>query len=208
MPRQVGQIDRRKSQDILDAAALAFAEGGLDTPMEAIARRAGVSKQTIYNHYGCKEELLRALFARRSALVVEPLSAAHADEALEDRLTDYILRIMDAYLGANGASALRAAIAASIARPDLGAAVYAAGPAAGRAQVTAFLRAEVSAGRLAIEDFDEAAEILSGMAAGSLLLRILLDAPVERSKEVLAKRARACARRFMRAYAPNPAPSS
>jgi hypothetical protein len=41
------------------------------------------------------------------------------------------------------------------------------------------------------------------MAAGSLLLRVMLDAPVERRPEMLASRARACARRFLRAYAPD-----
>lgn len=204
MPRQVGQIDRRKSEDILDAASHEFAENGLEAPLEAIARRAGVSKQTIYNHYGSKEDLLRALFARRSALVVEPLSSARAEEPLEDRLADYILRIKEAYLGLKGKSSLRAAIAASIARPDLGAAMYAAGPAASRMQVIAFLKAEVAAGRLAIDDPDEAADFLSGMASGSLLLRILLDAPVERRREILERRARACAQRFIRAFAPEP----
>lgn len=199
MPRQIGQIDRRKSEDILDAAADAFAEGGLETPMEAIARRAGVSKQTIYNHYGSKDDLLRALFARRSALVVEPLSPAHADEPLEDRLSSFIQRIMEAYLGTN---TLRGAIAASMARPDLGQLVYEAGPAASRAHVTAFLLAERAAGRLAFDDPEEAADVLSGMAAGSLLLRVLLSAPVERRPEAIAERARACARRFIKAYAP------
>ncbi len=202
MPRLSGQIDRRKSEDILDAAAKAFTERGLEAPMEDIARRAGVSKQTIYNHYGCKEELLKALFDRRREQVIEPLGGAHADEPLEDRLTTYILRMKEGYLGQGHHSIMRSAIAASATRPELGRMVYEAGPRTGRERAAAFLAAEAAAGRLDIPDASEAADFLFGMAVGSLLLRIMLDAPVERRPEILKARARECAQRFLRAYAP------
>jgi AcrR family transcriptional regulator len=202
MPRQSGQIDLRKSENILDAAAEAFSERGLEAPVEEIARRAGVSKQTVYNHYGSKEDLLRALFDRRREVVLEPLDHSHADQPLEDRLTNYVLRIKEAYLGIGHRSVLRAAIAAATTRPEIGAMVYEAGPRQGREKLAAFLAAEADAGRIAIESADEAADILFGMAAGSLLMRVMLDAPVERRPEMLSARARACARRFLRAYAP------
>lgn len=204
MPRQSGQIDQRKSEDILDAAAEVFSERGLEGPVEEIARRAGVSKQTVYNHYGSKEELLRALFDRRRELVMEPLGHAHDDEPLEDRLTDYIARIADAYLGADRRSVLRSAIAAATTRPEIGTMVYDAGPKLGRQKLAAFLALESAAGRLTIEDADEAADFLFGMAAGAILLRMMLDAPLERRPEKVAARARECARRFLRAYAPTP----
>ena len=203
MPRQSGQIDLRKSEDILDAAAEAFAERGLDAPMEEIARRAGVSKQTVYNHYGSKEELLRALFDRRRELVMEPLDHAHADEPLEQRLAAYVARIVEAYLGVGQRSVLRAAVAASFTRPEIGAMVYDAGPRPGREKLAAFHAAEARAGRLAIDNAEEAADFLFGMAAGSVVLRVMLDAPVERRPALIAARAVSCARRFLRAYAPD-----
>lgn len=202
MPRQAGQIDLRKSEDILDAAAEVFSERGLEGSVEEIARRASVSKQTVYNHYGSKEELLRALFDRRRELVMEPLGRAHEEEPLEDRLTDYVMRIVDAYLGVHNRSVLRSAIAAAATRPEIGALVYESGPLLGRQKLAAFLEAESAAGRLGIENADEAADFLFGMAAGALLIRIMLDAPVERRPEKILSRARECALRFMRAYAP------
>ncbi len=200
MPRHSGQIDQRKSEDILDAAAMAFTERGFEAPMEDIARRAGVSKQTIYNHYGCKEELLKALFDRRREQVIEPLGGAHADEPLEDRLATYVLRMMEGYIGQGSNSIMRSAIAASATRPELGRMVYEAGPRAGRERTAAFLAAEADAGHLDIADADEAADFLFGMAAGALLLRIMLNAPIDRRTEHLQARARECARRFLRAY--------
>lgn len=202
MPRQAGQIDLRKSEDILDAAAQAFAEKGLEAPMEEIARKAGVSKQTIYNHYGCKDELLRALFDRRREAVVEPLDESHENEPLEDRIAAYVKGMVEAYIGSGYFSVMRSAMLASITRPDVGRMVYDTGPKAGRARTAAFLAREAAAGRLAIDDPDEAADFLFGMAAGATIMRVLLDSPVERRSDRIAARARECARRFIRAYAP------
>ncbi|MET0293380.1 MAG: helix-turn-helix domain-containing protein, partial [Phenylobacterium sp.] len=50
MPRLAGQIDVAKTEAILDAAAEVLAERGFSAPIEEIARRAGVAKQTVYNH--------------------------------------------------------------------------------------------------------------------------------------------------------------
>lgn len=203
MPRQVGQIDLRKSEGILDAAAEAFSERGLEAPMEDIARRAGVSKQTIYNHYGSKDDLLRALFDRRRETVVEPLSPAHEGEALEDRLTTYLENIIDAYSAPTYATFVRSAIAATMTKPDFARMMYDAGPKIGRARLADFLQREAAAGRLDIDDADEASDFLFGMAAGALIQRVVMDAKLERGPSVTARRARSCARRFIRAYAPH-----
>lgn len=202
MPRQMGQIDQRKSEGILDAAAQAFAERGLEAPMEEIARRAGVSKQTIYNHYGCKDDLLRALFDRRRETIIEPLQAAHEDESLEDRLAAYLQRMIEAYAGPGYQSVMRSTIAATVAKPDFGRTMYDTGPKIGRERLAAFLMQEATAGRLGIDDADEAADFLFGMAVGATILRVFMDSPVERAPEHIAARARSCARRFILAYAP------
>jgi AcrR family transcriptional regulator len=204
MPRQLGQIDQRKSEGILDAAAQAFAERGLEAPMEDIARRAGVSKQTIYNHYGCKDDLLRALFDRRREAVMEPIGAVREDESLEDRLADYIQRMVEAYAGPGYYSIMRSAIVATVTKPEVGRMMYDAGPKVGRERTAQFLAQEAAAGRLDIDDPVEAADFLFGMAAGSTIMRIVLDSALERRPEEVAARARSCARRFIRAYTPAP----
>ena len=72
MARALGQVDERKGEAILDAARDVFAEKGPAATMEEIARRAGVSKQTLYNRFGSKLEIGRALAARRSEAVTAP----------------------------------------------------------------------------------------------------------------------------------------
>ncbi|MEM1218838.1 MAG: TetR/AcrR family transcriptional regulator [Bacteroidota bacterium] len=59
---QFAQIRQRSQQAILDAALSLFAEKGyFATSISMIAKEAGVSKGLMYNYYGGKEDLLRAI---------------------------------------------------------------------------------------------------------------------------------------------------
>ncbi|HEY9219927.1 MAG TPA: helix-turn-helix domain-containing protein, partial [Phenylobacterium sp.] len=86
MPRVAGQIDLAKNEAILDAASEVLSLRGFTASMDEIARLAGVSKQTIYNHYGGKAELVRALAERRVHEVTAPLNAPEAAEHPEAAL--------------------------------------------------------------------------------------------------------------------------
>ena len=74
MPRAAGQIDRAKSEAMLDAAVQVIAEQGVSAPVATIAKRAGVSKQTLYNHFGGKAGLIRVLILRRVDEFTAPLA--------------------------------------------------------------------------------------------------------------------------------------
>jgi AcrR family transcriptional regulator len=75
MPRALGQIDEYKSRAILRAAAELFREKGAKVSMAEVARRAGVSKQTLYNRYPTKTAIARDLAAQRSEETVAPLAS-------------------------------------------------------------------------------------------------------------------------------------
>ncbi len=77
-PRSQRADARRNHDKVLTAARAQFAEHGLETSMEAIARDAEVGVGTIYRHFPTKEDLLQALADDR----FEGLAAA-ARAALE-----------------------------------------------------------------------------------------------------------------------------
>ncbi|HEY1778541.1 MAG TPA: helix-turn-helix domain-containing protein [Solirubrobacteraceae bacterium] len=56
---------QRNHEALLEAAATAFAEGGVDVPAGEIARRAGVAKGTLFRHFPTKRDLLGAVLAHR-----------------------------------------------------------------------------------------------------------------------------------------------
>jgi AcrR family transcriptional regulator len=51
----------RSDLTVLVAAREVFAAGGADTPVSAVAKRAGVGIGTLYHRYGSKDDLLRQL---------------------------------------------------------------------------------------------------------------------------------------------------
>lgn len=63
MPRRIDH--KRRREEILEAALLAFARKGYQaTRMHEIAGQGGFSKATIYNYFNTRERLIQALFDR------------------------------------------------------------------------------------------------------------------------------------------------
>jgi AcrR family transcriptional regulator len=202
MPRVAGQIDVAKTEAILDAAVEVIGQRGLGAPMEAIARRAGVSKQTVYNHYGSKAELVRALMARRVAAITAPLRDPEAIDHPVEALEAYARSVLETVITAKGHSVMRVVIQGAGEMPDIAHEVFEAGPRHARRQLAAFLEMETRIGRLKVENFDQAAEFFSGMVMGHNQLRALLRLPSDKTQAEFDNLAREAAERFMRAYAP------
>ncbi|MFD3824331.1 TetR/AcrR family transcriptional regulator [Streptomyces sp. NPDC058625] len=74
------RADARHNRDrILEAAREAFTTQGIDVPLTAIARRAGVGAATLYRRFPTRASLVTEAFAEQLARCVTLL-----DEALED----------------------------------------------------------------------------------------------------------------------------
>jgi TetR/AcrR family transcriptional repressor of mexJK operon len=202
MPRIPGQIDVAKTEAILDAAVEVIGERGLSAPMEEIARRAGVSKQTVYNHYGSKAELVRALMARRVAQITAPLREPSAVDHPREALAAYARSMLETVTTTKSYSIMRVIIQGAGEMPDVAHEVFEAGPRHARRQLAAFLEMETRLGRLKVENFDQAAEFFSGMVMGHSQLRSLLRLPSDKSQEEFDSLAGEAAERFLRAYAP------
>jgi AcrR family transcriptional regulator len=57
------RADARRNRDaVLAAARKVFAEQGLGAPLDAVARRAGVGRATLYRRFPTREDLVRAIF--------------------------------------------------------------------------------------------------------------------------------------------------
>lgn len=197
MPRAVGQIDESKSEAILEAASLLFAEKGAGASMAEIARRAGVSKQTLYNRYPTRGEIGRALAARRSDAVTAPLRGGGSPEEVLTAVAETL--ITKVCHGDKGAS-LRGVALMSPEEPDLARIIYHAGPGESLRRLGAWLAEQDRAGALAVPDPLAAAEMFTGMALGHAHLRAVLGL-AHPSTDQVGARAREAAQRFVKAFA-------
>lgn len=202
MPRLAGQIDVAKNEAILDAAVEVLAERGLSAPMEEIARRAGVSKQTIYNHYGSKADLIRAMADRRVEEIAAPLETPGAAERPQEALAGFARVMLQALRRPAGTALMRLAIESVCETPSVAQALYEAGPRASRRRLAEFLRLENAAGRLDAPDPAQAAEFFAGMVVATHQIAALLASAQQVSDADIDRIADEAAARFMRAYAP------
>lgn len=71
-----------RPDEILDAATVLFGEQGFTrTRLEDVAKRAGVSKGTLYLYFDSKESLFRAMIRRNLVTVVEEAEEKYAHHA-------------------------------------------------------------------------------------------------------------------------------
>ena len=202
MPRLAGQIDVYKNEAILDAAVEVFAQRGVAASVEDIARRACVSKQTIYNHYGSKADLVRAVMDRRVHEITASLETPTAVEHPAEALGEFARVLLQAVMRPHGPAFLRMAMLGVAEMPEVAAAIYEAGARASRRRLAAFLELESRAGRLVCPDPLQAAEFFAGMVLGSFQTATLLGVDPELDAPRIDRIATEAAARFLRAYAP------
>ena len=192
-----------KPQAILEAAGELFlAEGYAGVSMDAVARRAGVSKATLYAHFESKEALFAAIVgAGCQRLMAEAQAVAGHDAPIAEALDRMALAVLRFLLGPKPMAMYRTVVAESRRAPGLAAAFHAAGPGAGQARMVEWIAEEQALGRLRADaDPVEAAGHMAALLRGDLWMRAtlgLLPVPVEAA---LAEAARRAAAMFLRAY--------
>jgi AcrR family transcriptional regulator len=95
------ESQQRTRDALLDAAIDEFSgEGWQRTSLEALARRAGVTKQTLLRHFGSKDGLLEATIRRTSEIVRPPAPTGDVPGAVRnlmvhyERWGDLVLRVL------------------------------------------------------------------------------------------------------------------
>lgn len=120
---QTGErLTDRKRGDILAAAVSCFSEMGFDnTSMDVVAKSAGVSKRTVYNHFPSKDVLFEAIVAqlKDSAARAVPLLYDGA-EPPRPQLEEFCLGVMEFHCHPDSRVLGRILISRFIRNPQLG----------------------------------------------------------------------------------------
>lgn len=160
--------DAAKHAAIIEAAIGSFfARGYAASSIEHIAADAGVSKVTVYSHFGDKRALFSAAVETECERLRDHFSIASIERgSVRDRLLA-IGEAMVAFLSRPEMIQFDRRIAAETEHePEIGAAFLAAGPHRVKRAFAGLLRAMTESGEIAVEDTELAAEQFVSMCKG------------------------------------------
>jgi len=196
--------DPGKRAAILAAARARFFARGLEaTSIEEIAAAAGVSKVTVYGHFGDKETLMEAVIrteaSRMEAALLRPRPRGAPLAAMLNEFGETLL----GFLAEPSMEACDRILSAAADRhPDLARRFFEAGPGYVHAQLTRVLADAAARGELAVDDPALAAEDLTGMWKGMWMLERRFGIHRARPASEISARVARATRLFMKAHAP------
>ena len=147
-----------KRETILSIARQVFLEEGYAAAsMSTIAARVGGSKGTLYNYFRSKAELFVAVIQNQCEInQAEIFDMPHSD--LRTYLTQLAGRVARLMLSEEVISMHRIVVAEAVRFPEIGEALYEAGPKRGKARMIAYFNQAIAEGRLKPCDPGRAAE--------------------------------------------------
>jgi len=160
--------DAGKNIAIVNAASRLFLENGFDgTSMDEVAKRAGVSKQTVYSHFSSKEllfgESIRAAIAKYYPDLALEKIKEHSLEVDLRAVCENYARLL---LGDDAMAMFRLLVGAAPKGPALAKIFWESGPNDMELKLEEFLQMWVDRGELVINDTQKAASRLITLVKG------------------------------------------
>ncbi|GJE78180.1 TetR/AcrR family transcriptional regulator C-terminal domain-containing protein [Methylorubrum suomiense] len=166
-----------RQQAVLDAVLSLIVEGGDPLTMDAVARRASCSKETLYKWFGDRDGMLTATVRWQASRVhagrteIDSLDAA----TLRENLRDFAESWLAVIASPTSVALNRIAVAhAGSHKSNLGAIVLANGRFAIGERVKPVLEAGRAAGLLAFDDTEGAFRTFFGLVGRDIQIRLLL----------------------------------
>jgi len=206
--------DMEKRAAILVAAKALFIRNAFaGTSMDAIAADAGVSKLTVYSHFGDKDNLFREVIRSRIQDLLPEETYAYDPQADDIRETLLRIALTHAHLDCNAETVgtFRAILSdCRQGNPRYGKLIWEEGATRTHGLMERLLRQAVDAGQLEIDDVPRASVQFLTLIKGNLMMRQMFgctECPESYGEEIEAT-ARAGVEMFLRAYLPREARSA
>ncbi|WP_035387363.1 TetR/AcrR family transcriptional regulator [Ferrimonas senticii] len=165
----------RKREQIIDAAGELFTSHGyFETSMDQIAAAAEVSKQTVYAHFGSKDELFTHCIEQRCSEVSVTPPQICAGEDPNKQMVEYCLQLSEMMQSEPALYVLRLCVSQAETHPQLSQRFFAAGPRCLADQLAAWLTALDGQHGWQFTDPHSAAEQLMVLIKGMVGLRLEL----------------------------------
>jgi TetR/AcrR family transcriptional repressor of mexJK operon len=158
---------------LIQAATEVFIEEGYRASIERVAIRAGVARQTLYNHFPSKADLFGEVIKQVTAALLITLDGSAAN--LRERLLRFGIAFRVKALSVEGLGFYRALVAETKRFPELAATFYRTGPAVTAARLRNVLRDAMERGELRQVDTEFATTTLLSMLVGAERSHFLLS---------------------------------
>ncbi len=186
-----------------------FLESGYaDTTMQAVAAQAGASKETLYRHFGSKEDLFAEIVENRGRCLRRGLEADLAHPApIRDVLRDLGTNLLEEMTKPEVVALMRIVVAETPRNPVLGQTFYAIGPERTRAELARYLEGARTRGDFRGDSVDLASSLFLGALMSHIYMArlVLPDLPPMSPVEV-AERVDEVVAMFAKCYIPDPRP--
>lgn len=204
LPRS-GRGTSSKCEQILQSAGQLFLQQGYErTSMSQIARMAGVSKGSLYNHFENKADLFTAFFEERSRTRLNTLkSVSRAPQPdLRTALRQAAATIITLMIDPEAIGLYRIVVAEANEFPNLADTLWHYGVSRTLTGLAEWFADKHATGQLVIRDIDLAAEQFLTMCQTRIIHRSRLSLPVDTSQASINGVASMVADSFLRMYAP------
>jgi TetR/AcrR family transcriptional repressor of mexJK operon len=190
-----------KRERELRAGMELFLKDGFDnTSMDAIAASAGVSKTTLYAHFGDKAGMFRAAFEERGSALDFGLDQVALREGAspEERLHDVLLTVLHEALSGPGLAFLRVLVTESARQPELAQSLFRRGQPHVFDVLGALLEQDARDHGYRLADPVAHGTLLVRMTVGSLQVDALCDSAFRPAPGFLARHVRWVLDMFLR----------
>ncbi len=196
--------DLAKRAAILDAAKQMFTRHGYDgASMDQIAAQAGVSKLTVYSHFGDKESLFAAAVqAHCEQQLPDALFHPSPETPLRERLLDIGRAFFAMVTTPEAVAGHRILCSPQVANSTLSRAFWEAGPKRIQKVFCHLLERRVAAGQLEIDDLPRAASQFFTLLKGEAHALLVFGCADPDGKPCVEDHVQASVDLFLRAYAP------
>jgi AcrR family transcriptional regulator len=194
------RCDDETRQIIFDAARHEFAANGYAaTSTDMIARRAGVSTKTLYRLIPNKAALFEGMVADRLDRFLANVNLQAVDHAdIEEALYAALMACADLALDPEVVALQRMVLQETGKSSDIAPTFYRNGPQRTVTALADWLRVQQKRGLIALDDIDEAAGMLLGMATSAPQRAAIFGGEPLPQRSQIEARLRRCAKLFLR----------
>jgi len=169
------RADAKRAEILAGARAEFLARGYEGASMDAVAATAGVSKMTVYRHFGSKEHLFSGVIRQLcDEIIDEDISEQMDSESVADAMRMFARRMLNTVYDPVTLQLHRVVIAESTRFPALGKLFYEQGPQRGITLLAAFIKRHPEEFGSHAKDAQRAATEFMSLLRGYTHLKALL----------------------------------